>query len=151
MKRFVPFIPKALLAGLILLTGGLGYAQDVLSTMPNRWTVTECCGWTGVWQRRAATNTFDATWTHTNGTTASDVLEFSAYNAATKELTILRRSLNGQYKARYDATAKTLTNGTATWYPAGATWSAKAALLIDTRTQQPDVQDEKGKVNPIRR
>lgn len=153
MKSAIAFSRIALLTGMILLMGGTIYAQDVLGTMPNAWTVTECCGWTGIWQRRPGTNTYDANWTHTNGTTARDVLEFSAYNAGTMEVTILRRSLNGQYKAKYDANAKTLTNGTATWYPAGAGWSAKANLLIGTArpAQGSDPLDEKGEVKPIRR
>lgn len=110
----------------------------VISRMPNRWEVTECCGWTGTWQRRSGTNTFDATWKHSNGTTATDVLEFTDYQQGL--VTIRRASLNGYYKAYYENNS--LTRGTATWYPSGATWSARSV---------PEVLDEKGPVNTIRR
>ena len=110
----------------------------ILSRMPNRWEVTECCGWTGTWQRRSGTNTFDATWKHSNGTTATDVLEFTDYQQG--QVTIRRASLNGHYKAYYENNS--LVRGTATWYPTGTTWSARAVA---------EIQDEKGPVNIIRR
>lgn len=147
MKTCVYYPASAFAMVWIWLIAGSLQAQNpldaaVLSRMPNRWDVTECCGWTGVWQRRSGTNVFDATWQHTNGTTATDVLEFIQYNSSTREVTIRRASLNGQYKAIYDGNQKTMTRGTATWYSAGATWSARAAA---------EVPDEKGKVTLPRR
>lgn len=147
MKTSVFFSTCSFAMIFMLLIGGTLQAQNlldaaVLSRMPNRWDITECCGWTGVWQRRSGTNVFDASWRHTKGTTATDVLEFIQYNSSTREVIIRRASLNGQYKAIYDGTQKTLTGGTATWYPAGATWSARAVE---------EIPDEKGKVTLPRR
>jgi hypothetical protein len=93
-------------------------------TLGNIWQVTECCGWSGTWTRRPNTNTFDATWRHTNGTSASDVIELKTWNRTTNEVTLYRKSMNGSYKAFYNASNRTLINGTTTWYPAGQTWSA---------------------------
>ncbi len=137
MKKF------QLLIGVVTLFFFITFAQAQnpvllnakLSQFPNTWSVTECCGWTGIWQRRPNTNYFDAQWKHTNGTTASDVLELKSWN--NNEVVFFRQSLNGQYKAIYNPATKTMTSGTATWYPAGAGWSAVNVA---------DVNDEKGKV-----
>jgi len=93
-------------------------------TLGNLWQVTECCGWSGTWTRRPNTNTFDAVWRHTNGTSAADVIELKTWNKTTNEVTLFRQSMNGSYKAFYNASNRTLINGTTTWYPAGQTWSA---------------------------
>ena len=118
------------------------YQQVTLANMGDYWSVTECCGWSGTWVRRGTSNTFDAKWRHTNGTEVTDVLELVSFNSKNGEVIIRRASLNGQYKATYQPRAKTLVNGTATWYPKGATWSAR----IDEMGQ-----DEKGPVHGIRR
>ena len=128
------------LVSFIMLTSVV-YAQNTgilatnLSRFPSTWSVTECCGWTGIWQRRPNTNLFDAQWRHTNGTTASDVLELKSWNN-NNEVVFSRQSLNGQYKATYNPSNRTLTYSTTTSYPAGAGWSAVVPL-----------EDEKGKVN----
>lgn len=138
----------ALMAGALVLLLGMvqaSFAQQVINpnnvnedtkgtvTLPtkgdlallgNTWTVTECCGWSGTWTRRPNTNIFDAKWKHTNGSIASDVVELSSWTKSSNVVTIWRATMNGQYKATYNPTNKTLVNGTATWYPAGQTWSA---------------------------
>jgi len=95
-----------------------------VATLGNQWQVTECCGWSGTWTRRANTNTFDAKWKHTNGTSAADVIELMTWNRTTNEVVLYRKTMNGSYKALYNPTNKTLSNGTTTWYPAGQYWSA---------------------------
>lgn len=95
-----------------------------LSTLGTQWKVVECCGWSGTWIRRPNTNTFDATWKHTNGTSAKDVIELVSWLKSTNEVTLSRRSMNGSYKAKFNPANKTLTGGTTTWYAAGQNWSA---------------------------
>jgi hypothetical protein len=98
---------------------------EALKSLGNVWLVKECCGWTGTWTRRAGTNTFDAKWKHTNGTVVTDEITLIGWNTVTNEVVLSRKSINGgSYKAIYSAASKTLTNGTATWYPAGQSWSA---------------------------
>jgi hypothetical protein len=99
-------------------------ASDLL-TLGSVWQVTECCGWTGTWTRRAGTNTFDARWRHTNGSQAQDVITLQSWNRATNEVVLARPSINGTYRATVNPSARTLTNGTASWYPAGEKWSAR--------------------------
>jgi hypothetical protein len=98
--------------------------STTLLTLGNTWQVTECCGWTGTWTRRPNTNTFDASWRHTNGTSAVDVIQLKSWDTSTNEVTLYRQSMNGSYKAKYNPNSKTFTNGTTTWYPAGQVWSA---------------------------
>lgn len=95
-----------------------------LSLLGNTWTVTECCGWSGTWTRRPNSNLFDARWQHTNGTVVTDIIELWWWNTSTNAVTLFRPAMNGQYKATYNPSNKTLANGSATWYPAGQTWSA---------------------------
>jgi len=95
-----------------------------LLALGNTWQVTECCGWTGTWTRRPNTNTFDASWRHTNGASAVDVIQLKSWDAGTNEVTLFRQSMNGSYKAKYNPNTRTLTNGSTTWYPAGQVWSA---------------------------
>jgi hypothetical protein len=99
-------------------------ASDLL-TLGSVWQVQECCGWSGTWTRRAGTNTFDARWRHTNGSQAQDVITLQSWNKATNEVVLKRQNLNGTYKATLNLQARTLTNGTASWYPAGEKWSAR--------------------------
>ena len=89
------------------------------------WQVTECCGWTGTWTRRAGTNTFDARWRNTNGSQAQDVITLLSWNKTTNEVVLQRPSINGTYRATVNPAARTITRGTATWYPAGEKWSAR--------------------------
>lgn len=98
--------------------------ESELLTLGNVWSVKECCGWSGTWIRRPNTNVFDAKWRHTNGSTAADVLELAGWDRSTNTVTIIRKSMNGYYKATYNPGNKSLTNGTTTWYTSGNTWSA---------------------------
>jgi len=98
--------------------------ESSMLTLGSVWTVRECCGWNGTWIRRPNTNTFDARWRNTNGATASDVLQLSSWDRSTNSVVITRKSMNGYYKATYNPTTKTLTNGSTTWYNPGLTWSA---------------------------
>ena len=99
-------------------------AGDLL-TLGSVWQVTECCGWSGTWTRRAGTNVFDARWRHTNGSQAQDVITLQSWNRATNEVVLVRPSIKGTYRATVNPSARTLTNGTASWYPAGEKWSAR--------------------------
>jgi hypothetical protein len=99
-------------------------ASDLL-TLGSVWQVTECCGWSGTWTRRAGTNTFDAKWRHTNGSQAQDVITLQSWNKTTNEVVLVRPSINGTYRAVVNPSARALTNGTASWYPAGEKWSAR--------------------------
>lgn len=102
-----------------------GRTSSDLLTIGSVWQVQECCGWSGTWTRRAGTNTFDARWRHTNGSQAQDVITLQSWNKATNEVVLKRQNLNGTYKATVNPSARTLTNGTASWYPAGQKWSAR--------------------------
>jgi len=102
-----------------------GRTASSTSTLGSVWQVTECCGWSGTWTRRAGTNTFDAKWRHTNGSQAQDVITLQSWNKTTNEVVLLRPSINGTYRAVVNPSARTLTNGTASWYPAGEKWSAR--------------------------
>jgi hypothetical protein len=96
-----------------------------LSSLGDVWQVTECCGWSGTWTRRPGTNTFDAKWRHTNGTTAQDVVTLQGFDLKTNRLIIKRQSINGTYTANVNTATRTISNGWASWYPAGETWSAR--------------------------
>lgn len=110
----------------------------------NSWRVTECCGWTGTWNRRPNTNIFDANWKHTNGTLATaDIVELKSWNKTTNEITLYRKSNAGTYKAFLDGAS--IVRGTTSWYPAGATWSAGILIPVDA------FLDEKGRVDFLRR
>lgn len=99
-------------------------AGDLL-TLGSVWQVQECCGWSGTWTRRAGTNVFDARWRHTNGSQAQDTITLQSWNKTTNEIILKRQNLNGTYRATLNPSARTLTNGTASWYPAGEKWSAR--------------------------
>ena len=102
-----------------------GRTSSDLLTLGSVWQVQECCGWSGTWTRRAGTNTFDARWRHTNGSQAQDVITLQSWNKATGEVVLKRQNLNGTYRATLNPSARTMTNGTASWYPAGEKWSAR--------------------------
>jgi hypothetical protein len=102
-----------------------GRTSSDLLTLGSVWQVQECCGWSGTWTRRAGTNTFDARWRHTNGSQAQDVITLQSWNKATNEVVLKRQNLNGTYRATLNPSARTLANGTASWYPAGEKWSAR--------------------------
>ncbi|NPV03534.1 MAG: hypothetical protein HPY67_02255 [Syntrophaceae bacterium] len=115
--------PKGPVGSLTGRTAGATTA-DLLS-LGSVWQVQECCGWSGTWTRRAGTNVFDAKWRHTNGSQAQDVITLQSWNKATNEVVLKRQNLNGTYKATVNPAARTLTNGSASWYPAGEKWSAR--------------------------
>ena len=102
-----------------------GRTSGDLLTLGSVWQVQECCGWSGTWTRRAGTNTFDARWRHTNGSQAQDVITLQSWNKSTNEVVLVRPSINGTYRAVVNPSARTLTNGTASWYPAGEKWIAR--------------------------
>ena len=102
-----------------------GRTSGDLLTLGSVWQVQECCGWSGTWTRRAGTNTFDARWRHSNGSQAQDVITLQSWNRTTNEVVLKRQNLNGTYKATLNPSARTLTNGTASWYPVGEKWSAR--------------------------
>jgi len=92
-----------------------GRTASDLMTLGSVWQVQECCGWSGTWPRRAGTHTFAARWRHT----------LQSWNRATNEVVLVRPSINGTYRATVNPSARTLTNGKASWYPAGEKWSAR--------------------------
>jgi hypothetical protein len=99
-----------------------------IGTLGIYWTVTEPYGWSGTWIRRPNTPSqaiYDATWKHTNGTVVTDVLYVQTWNSATKRITFYRLGNRGTYAGVIDLWRGVLENGTASWYPAGMTWSAK--------------------------
>jgi hypothetical protein len=106
-------------------SGATAATTAELLSLGSVWQVQECCGWSGTWTRRAGTNTFDARWRHTNGSQAQDVITLQSWNKSTSEIVLKRQNLSGTYKATVNPAAKTLTNGTASWYPAGEKWSAR--------------------------
>ena len=104
--------------------GRVASMNDMMS-LGSIWQVTECCGWSGTWTRRAGTNTFDAKWRHTNGSQAQDVITLQSWNKATNEIVLQRPSINGTYRATVNPATRSITSGTASWYPAGEKWSAR--------------------------
>jgi hypothetical protein len=99
-------------------------SQNELMTLGNVWSVNECCGWTGTWTRRPGTNQFGATWRHTNGTVVNDTITLAGWNKGNYQVVLTRQGNNGTYRATYNPAARSMTAGTASWYPAGASWSA---------------------------
>jgi len=116
--------PKGPVGSLTGRTSSGATAADMMK-LGSVWQVQECCGWSGTWTRRAGTNTFDAKWRHTNGSQAQDVITLQSWNKANNEIELVRPSINGTYRATVNPSARTLTNGTASWYPAGEKWSAR--------------------------
>jgi len=116
-----------------------------IGTIGKYWLVTEPYGWSGAWVRRLNTPSqaiYDATWKHTNGTVVTDVIHVQSWNSSTKQITFYRVGNGGKYSGVIDLNRLVLENGTASWYPAGVTWSAKIsnAYLANTNF------DDKGKV-----
>jgi hypothetical protein len=99
-------------------------SQTDMQSLGSVWQVTECCGWSGTWTRRAGTNTFDAKWRHTNGTTAQDVITLQSWNKYDGKIILKRQSINGTYTGTVNTQTRKITQGTASWYKAGDTWSA---------------------------
>ena len=99
-------------------------SQSELLSLGNVWTVNECCGWTGTWTRRAGTNAFSATWRHTNGTVVNDTVTLMEWNKGNNQVLLVRQGNGGTYRATYIPSARAVSAGSASWYPAGASWSA---------------------------
>ena len=108
-----------------------------MMTLSGVWSVTECCGWTGLWRRRPNTLIYDASWKHSNGTVVTDVVRMASWNKLTAEVTFTRDGNHGTYRAFLSASKLNLQRGTTSWYPAGLGWTA---IAFD-----PD-DDQKGKV-----
>ncbi len=100
-------------------------SNDELLRLGSSWSVTECCGWTGVWTRRPGTNTFDARWTGPNGMIATDTMTLRGWDKATNRIVISRQNNNGTYWGVVNPANWTIGSGGTSWYPAGATWSAQ--------------------------
>ncbi len=114
-----------------------------LLTLGSTWEVVECCGWTGTWTRRRGTNTFDGRWVGPNGMIATDTMTLLAWDKRTNRIIIGRTNNNGTYWGVVNTGNGMISSGGTSWYPAGASWSAKM-FAVDT--------DEKGPVTlPIRR
>ncbi len=99
------------------------------------WNVTGCCGWSGTWYRRPNTNIFDTKWKHTNGTPVAFVVELKSWNKTTNEITLFQADNNGTYRAFLANGGASIVQGTTSFYPAGAMWSAVAVN-----------EDDKGRV-----
>ncbi len=99
-------------------------SQNELMALGNIWSVNECCGWTGTWTRRPGTNLFNAMWRHTNGTVVNDTITLAEWNKANNQVLLVRHGVNGTYRATYNPSARSLSGGNASWYPAGASWNA---------------------------
>jgi hypothetical protein len=84
------------------------------------WEVREN-GWVGTWTRRGNSKTFDAEWTAPNGQRIRDTIIIEDIQG--RDIVLRRVGLNGYYKGTITPEGKRAI-GTATWYPAGASWSA---------------------------
>lgn len=87
-------------------------------------TVVEVDLWHGTWTRRPGTNTFDATWTGPGGQKVEDVIELRSHSNGV--VTFYRHGNQGTYTGTLSPDGRALT-GTASWYPAGRTWTATIA------------------------
>lgn len=103
-----------------------------IGTLGIYWYVTEPDGWSGVWTRRGSQQVYDATWKHTNGTVVNDVIRVMSWDYGTKKVAFFRDGNCGRYYGVIDLNRGLLQNGTTSWYPAGATWSAR---ISNTRLQ----------------
>ncbi len=121
----------------------LAATKAEMLTLGSTWEVNECCGWTGTWKRRPGTNIFDGRWTGPNGMIATDTMTLVGWDKRTNRVIISRQNNNGTYWGVLNPVDGTIGSGGTSWYPAGATWSARVWAVQD---------DEKGPVKlPIRR
>ena len=86
-----------------------------MMTLSSIWNVTECCGWTGSWRRRPNTLIFDASWRHTNGTVATDIVRMASWNKANGASIFTRDGNGGRYGGFLDATRRNIQRGNASW------------------------------------
>ena len=82
--------------------------------------ITEIQGWSGTWTRRPETDIFDATWQNVDGSTVTDVIRIAQVNG--RDVTLTRDGNGGTYFGTVSADGQSIV-GTASWYPAGTTWS----------------------------
>jgi len=97
------------------------------------WEVTECCGWSGRWTRRPGTNVFDARWTGPGGAVATDTITLKSWGLRSNKVVLSRAGNRGTYTGTVNPEAGQVTGGKASWYPAGATWSARFEPLLDDK------------------
>ena len=95
----------------------LGYEWFVHEQLPDGQA------WEGVWRRRGASNVFDAHWRNLgNGGPVRDVVEIQGRDG--DSITIYRYGNGGTYTGELSPSGRHI-RGTASWYPPGASWSAR--------------------------
>ena len=104
-----------------------------MTTLGSVWEVAECCGWSGRWTRRPGTNVFDARWTGPKGVVATDTITLKSWGLRSNKVVLARTKNQGTYTGTVSPEAGQVTGGTASWYPAGATWSARFEPLLDDK------------------
>ena len=98
--------------------------------------ITEIQGWSGTWTRRPGTDIFDASWTNVDGGTATDVIHIAQVNG--RDVTLTRDGNGGTYFGTVSVDGHMIV-GTASWYPAGTTWSGViGGTGDDSSTPGPD-------------
>ncbi|MGP0061170.1 MAG: hypothetical protein ACLPID_18005 [Beijerinckiaceae bacterium] len=79
--------------------------------------------WEGTWRRRGRSDVFDARWRDSqSGGIVLDVIEIQSYDGSS--ITLYRRGNNGTYSGVVSHPGRSI-RGTASWYPAGAFWTAQ--------------------------
>ena len=91
-----------------------------LSALGQKWTVTEG-NFHGTWIIHADSKVIEAFWEGPDHQQISDKLTLESFDGST--IVIYRESLKGRYQGKLSADGRHFI-GTATWYPAGMTWSA---------------------------
>jgi hypothetical protein len=96
---------------------GLGFEWFVHEELPDG------SFWEGVWRRRGMSNVFDAEWrAGGTGGVVRDVIELRTQNGSS--VTLYRYGNNGTYFGQLSPSGRHI-RGTASWYPAGAFWTAR--------------------------
>ena len=108
--------------------------------------ITEIKGWTGTWIRRPGTDIFDAVWHNADGSEASDVIRIVLVSG--RDVVLTRDGNSGTYLGKISSDGRSIV-GTASWYPAGTTWSGIIAggvpsdgPISDVDSPSPDDDDE---------
>jgi len=91
-----------------------------LSTLGQKWTVTEG-DFHGTWIIHADSKVIEAFWEGPDHQQISDKLTLESFDGST--IVVYRESLKGRYQGKLSADGRHFI-GTASWYPAGMTWSA---------------------------
>lgn len=91
--------------------------------------ITECCGWKGTWTKVKGSNNYEAKWRHdswdANHAPSTDIIQLVQLNLENGEVEFYRLGNQGTYKAKYNYLNGWLTDGWASWYPVGETWSGQ--------------------------